>query len=76
MFNLSSHSFVTFYRAAEECAVDNFLRAQLIQRIFRGYITRKHLELLHASAVIIQKNWRAFLGRALYRIRLKVKMNT
>lgn len=49
------------------------MKARLIQKIFRGYITRKHLELLHASAIIIQKNWRGFVGRRIYRAQLKVK---
>lgn len=35
----------------------------IIQKCFRGYITRKHLKKLHEKAIIIQKNWRGTMVR-------------
>ncbi|XP_075213646.1 uncharacterized protein LOC142319859 [Lycorma delicatula] len=50
---------------------NKYKQAVIIQKWFRGYITRKHIKYLHAQATIIQKNWRGFCGRHTYYLLLK-----
>ncbi|EEB14062.1 conserved hypothetical protein [Pediculus humanus corporis] len=60
---------------AEKYSVKYYVNARIIQKHFRGYIERKHIKLVNEKATCIQKNWRAFLGRNLYRVLLKKKFH-
>ncbi|XP_066601089.1 spermatogenesis-associated protein 17-like [Prorops nasuta] len=50
-------------KLAESHRLEKFIAARKIQSLFRGFITRKHIKMLHAKATIIQASWRGYVGR-------------
>ncbi|XP_078000154.1 spermatogenesis-associated protein 17-like [Glandiceps talaboti] len=54
-------------RVAEELRLREFDASVRIQAWFRGARVRAYIKFLHRCATVLQKLWRGFLGRRLYR---------
>ncbi|TPP64649.1 hypothetical protein FGIG_11479 [Fasciola gigantica] len=57
----------TTYKKSDTLRNEEYEAAVKIQAWFRGIRTRCYLKILHANTILIQKNWRGFLGRREYR---------
>ncbi|KAK2955845.1 putative iq calmodulin-binding motif family protein [Blattamonas nauphoetae] len=51
---------------AERCRENETGAAIMIQKVFRGYSTRKHLQTLHGRALIIQCAFRVYCAKKVY----------
>ncbi|XP_032671115.1 spermatogenesis-associated protein 17-like [Odontomachus brunneus] len=52
---------------AELSRRSHFIAARKIQAWFRGVVTRAHLRSLHQHATILQRHWRGYRTRILFR---------
>ena len=62
-----SEIYFTFHKNADELRQDERNSAIKIQSWFRSLKVQKHIEFLHTCAVMIQKTYRAYVTRKLYR---------
>lgn len=51
---------------AQQCFRKEYLAARLIQKVFRGWRTRKRIRFLNECATIIQRNYRGYVARKAY----------
>lgn len=52
---------------AQLCKHQEFHAARKIQCLYRGYKCRQHIKYLNCMAILIQKTYRGYMGRKLYR---------